>query len=89
MAPRNLQMPDRGASRRRGRKSAAPSVARAGARKAGAKRSRSKGSAHPKSSFDRYMELARAAAAAGDAVQSENYFQHADHYFRLMRKETV
>jgi hypothetical protein len=35
------------------------------------------------------MELARAAAAAGDAVQSENYYQHADHYFRLMREETA
>jgi hypothetical protein len=89
MAPRKSQKPDRGASRRRGRKGAAPSVARAGAQKPATRRSRAKGSAHPKSSFDRYMELARAAAAAGDAVQSENYYQHADHYFRLMREETA
>jgi len=31
------------------------------------------------------MALARAAAQAGDAVESENCYQHAEHYFRLMK----
>jgi hypothetical protein len=35
---------------------------------------------------DRYLALAQAAASAGDAVEAENYYQHADHYFRLMQQ---
>jgi hypothetical protein len=34
---------------------------------------------------ERYLQLARDAASAGDRVLSENYLQHADHYFRLWR----
>jgi hypothetical protein len=30
------------------------------------------------------MELARAEALAGNAVGAENYYQHAEHYFRTM-----
>ena len=36
-------------------------------------------------SRDRYLALARAAASSGDAIEAENYYQHAEHYFRLMR----
>jgi hypothetical protein len=28
----------------------------------------------------------RLPASAGDAVEAENYYQHADHYFRLMQQ---
>lgn len=35
--------------------------------------------------YERYLQLARDAASAGDRVLSENYQQHADHYFRLLR----
>jgi hypothetical protein len=35
---------------------------------------------------DRYLALAQAAASAGDAIEAENYYQHAEHYFRLMRQ---
>jgi hypothetical protein len=35
--------------------------------------------------FERYLQLARDAASSGDRVLSENYMQHADHYFRLVR----
>jgi hypothetical protein len=35
--------------------------------------------------FERYLQLARDAAGSGDRVLSENYLQHADHYFRLVR----
>lgn len=35
--------------------------------------------------YERYLQLARDAASSGDRVLSENYLQHADHYFRLVR----
>jgi hypothetical protein len=35
--------------------------------------------------FERYLQLARDAAGSGDRVLSENYLQHADHYFRMVR----
>jgi len=35
---------------------------------------------------ERYLQLARDAASSGDRVLSENYQQHADHYFRLWRQ---
>jgi len=33
---------------------------------------------------DKYVQLARDAQASGDPVAAENYFQHAEHYFRLI-----
>ncbi len=30
------------------------------------------------------MQLARDAQASGDPVAAENYYQHAEHYFRLI-----
>jgi len=35
--------------------------------------------------FEKYQQLARDANAAGDRVLAENYLQHAEHYFRLLR----
>ena len=35
------------------------------------------------------MTLARAAARSGDVVETENYYQHAEHYFRLMKDERI
>ena len=32
--------------------------------------------------YERYLALARAEALTGDRIQAENYFQHAEHYFR-------
>jgi len=34
--------------------------------------------------FERYLALAREAAASGDGIAAENFFQHAEHYFRIM-----
>lgn len=34
--------------------------------------------------FERYVALAREAASAGDRVAAENFYQHAEHYFRIM-----
>jgi hypothetical protein len=35
--------------------------------------------------FERYQQLARDAASSGDRVLAENYLQHAEHYFRVIR----
>lgn len=40
--------------------------------------------ADPRASLKRYTELAREAAAAGDQIQAEYYYQHADHYQRIL-----
>ena len=34
--------------------------------------------------YERYLELGRAEALAGNPVEAENYYQHAEHYFRSM-----
>src|SRR5882672_10754882 len=34
--------------------------------------------------FERYLALAREAQSAGDRIASENFYQHAEHYFRVM-----
>ena len=33
--------------------------------------------------FERYLALAREAAASGDRIAAENFYQHAEHYFRI------
>src|SRR5262245_17142337 len=33
---------------------------------------------------EKYIQLARDATASGDPVSAENYYQHAEHYFRLI-----
>lgn len=35
--------------------------------------------------FEKYQQLARDATTGGDRVLAENYLQHAEHYFRLIR----
>lgn len=35
--------------------------------------------------YERYLQLARDATASGDRVMGENYLQHAEHYFRMLR----
>src|SRR3954451_20101024 len=40
-----------------------------------------RGSAHQ--IFDRYVGLAREAAIGGDPIAAENFYQHAEHYFRI------
>jgi hypothetical protein len=43
-----------------------------------------KGSQNAQRNYERYMELARAETVAGNTVAAENYYQHAEHYFRAM-----
>jgi hypothetical protein len=35
--------------------------------------------------FEKYQQLARDATSSGDRVLAENYLQHAEHYFRVLR----
>ena len=44
---------------------------------------RVRGNAHQV--FDKYQALAREAAASGDRIMAEAYWQYADHYFRLIQ----
>jgi hypothetical protein len=41
-----------------------------------------KGSHNAQRNYERYLELARAEALTGNTVGAENYYQHAEHYFR-------
>jgi Domain of unknown function (DUF4167) len=34
--------------------------------------------------FERYVALAREAATNGDRIAAESFYQHAEHYFRIM-----
>src|SRR5262245_1293896 len=33
---------------------------------------------------EKYVQLARDAQASGDPISAENYYQHAEHYYRLI-----
>jgi hypothetical protein len=37
--------------------------------------------------YERYLALARAETQIGNTVGAENYYQHAEHYFRLMSSD--
>jgi len=37
--------------------------------------------------YERYLALARSEAQSGNTVAAENYYQHAEHYFRSMSSE--
>ena len=43
-----------------------------------------RGSPGARRNYDRYLALAQAELQAGDRVAAENYYQHAEHYFRMM-----
>jgi Domain of unknown function (DUF4167) len=44
------------------------------------------GNAHR--NYERYLALAREATLNGDIVEAENFYQHAEHYFRVTRERT-
>ena len=50
-------------------------------------RPESRGSQNAQRNYERYIALAQAQAQAGDIVGAENYYQHAEHYFRTMSAE--
>ena len=38
---------------------------------------------------DKYQTLAQEASTAGDPVRAENYYQHAEHYYRVLSANTA
>ena len=42
------------------------------------------GSQDAQRNYERYLALAQAEIQAGDRIAAENYYQHAEHYFRVM-----
>ena len=47
-------------------------------------RSASSGFQSAQRTYERYIALAKEEARSGNVVGAENYYQHAEHYFRLM-----
>ena len=52
-----------------------------------AARTLSNGHQNAQSSYERYLALAQEEARSGNVVGAENYYQHAEHYFRLMSRD--
>jgi hypothetical protein len=50
-------------------------------------RPESKGSQNAQRNYERYLALAQAEVQAGNVIGAENYYQHAEHYFRTMSAE--
>jgi hypothetical protein len=59
-------------------------VARSKGTNTSASRSASNGSQIAQRSYERYLALAQEESRSGNVVGAENYYQHAEHYFRLM-----
>ena len=46
-----------------------------------------RGSQNAQRNYERYIALAQAEVQAGDVVAAENYYQHAEHFYRSMRPD--
>jgi hypothetical protein len=68
-------------------KSAGPFADRSKQRTSNGARPESRGHQNAQRSYERYLALAKAQAQAGDIVGAENYYQHAEHYFRSMSSD--
>jgi hypothetical protein len=66
---------------------AGDSAARSKRWTSGATRPAQNGSHDARRSYERYLALAQAQAQSGDVVAAENYYQHAEHYFRSMSSD--
>ena len=72
---------------RRQHKSAASFAARSMRWTSSATRPDPKGPQNAQRSYERYLALARAEALSGNEIGAENYYQHAEHYFRSMSSD--
>jgi hypothetical protein len=52
------------------------------------KRSQRTPGASNNKNHERYVGLAREAAARGDTIEAENLYQHAEHYLRQAREQS-
>jgi uncharacterized MAPEG superfamily protein len=55
---------------------------------AGVRHQPERASQNAQRNYERYLALARAEALTGDPIAAENYFQHAEHYFRSMHQNS-
>jgi hypothetical protein len=66
---------------------AASAAGRSNRRQQNRDRSGSGPSRNAQKDYERYLALARAESQIGNTVGAENYYQHAEHYFRSMRSD--
>jgi hypothetical protein len=59
-------------------------VARPDRSKPNSTRAQSNGNQNAQKRYAQYLELAHAEARRGNTIGAENYYQHAEHYFRAM-----
>ena len=52
-----------------------------------AARPEAKGFQNAQRNYERYLALAQAEVQAGNVIGAENYYQHAEHYFRSMSSD--
>lgn len=45
------------------------------------------GSQNAQRNYERYLALAQAEAQSGNLIGAENYYQHAEHYYRSMSSD--
>jgi hypothetical protein len=43
--------------------------------------------ANARANYERYTNLAKDAARRGETIEAENLYQHAEHYYRVMREQ--
>jgi Domain of unknown function (DUF4167) len=65
----------------------APSLGRPNRWTSSAARAEPTRSQNAQRTYEQYLALARAEAQIGNTVGAENYYQHAEHYFRLMSSD--
>jgi hypothetical protein len=58
---------------------------RSGPQRPQAARRPQNGAGNARQQYERYLTRARDAQLSGDAVEMENCYQHAEHYFRVMK----
>jgi hypothetical protein len=68
-------------------KSATPFANRSKRWTSNSSRPESRGTQNAQRSYERYLALAQAQAQSGDIIGAENYYQHAEHYFRSMSSD--
>ncbi len=83
---KHVNNPRRGRSRNNGKRHSSPSGRNFGGGGGGGGEAKVRGTA--KQVLDKYLALARDAAAAGNRVTSEGYLQHAEHYYRILNAES-
>ncbi len=72
---------------RRQHKPAASFAARSMRWTSSATRPDPKGPQNAQRSYERYLALARAETQSGNMIGAQNYYQHAEHYFRSMSSD--